>query len=147
MQIVFGFLIFEALWGAYKTYKFLELVQGKDIMDHLNKIQELIGCADQSYVTFDLEKVKDSIQDGEILNTGIKVIVASAIQGLFMGLYLFFYKQLVIEQQRLNDELFRPADGQVFDPEEEAWQNDKPMTVEMAKRVQIGEASEVQQTP
>ena len=46
MQIVFGFLIFEALWGAYKTYKFLELVQGKDIMDHLDKIQELIGCAD-----------------------------------------------------------------------------------------------------
>ena len=38
MQIVFGFLIFEALWGAYKTYKFLELVQGKDIMDHLDKI-------------------------------------------------------------------------------------------------------------
>ena len=64
-----------------------------------------------------------------------------------MGLYLFFYKQLVIEQQRLNDEFFRPADGQVFDQEEEAWQNGKPMTVEMAKRVQIGEASEVQQTP
>ena len=35
-------------------------------MDHLDKIQELIGCADPIYVTFDLELVKNSIQDGEI---------------------------------------------------------------------------------
>ena len=54
MHIVHGFLIFESLWAAYKVYKFLWLVEGRDIMDHLNKVQKLIGCADPIYVTFDL---------------------------------------------------------------------------------------------
>ena len=80
-------------------------------MDHLSKVQGLIGCADQEYVIFDLIQIQSSIQDGETMTTGIQVIVISVMQAILIGLYTQFYKFLVEEQQRYNAELFNPVHG------------------------------------
>ena len=52
-------------------WQFLRLVQGYDIMDHLEIVASLMRCADQKYVTFDLDKVKDSMKDAKITKQGI----------------------------------------------------------------------------
>ena len=44
----------------------MELVQGADIMDNLKVISNLMKCADQKYVVFDLEKVKSSMEDADV---------------------------------------------------------------------------------
>ena len=76
-------------------------------------------CADQKYVSFDLEKVKDSMKDAKMNKQGIQYIVVVLVQATTIILYTFSYKALVTEQQKVNAELFTPAHGQPYDQEEE----------------------------
>ena len=46
MKIVHGLILFECAWSAYQMFKFRMLVTGHDLLEHLEIISSLMGCAD-----------------------------------------------------------------------------------------------------